>query len=221
LFSPAVEGCDLSGFGADPGPADLDEALVWVDEMAAGEWVDLIDPELIGVMGHSAGGGSTASWGETQTRADALMVMAAPGVVERDVPTALFNGTCDGIIPYADVAAGLPALANGVQVDLLGAGHLAFSDLCALELGRLAEEKLAGRDDLNPALYGGLVQLATDGCDGYAPTVGRDECPGSFLANATSAPLVRGVVTDFFDQHLRGAEPTAFSSENLGFIAGP
>ena len=204
MFSPALEGCNLTGFSADPGPAGLAAALAWADAEAAGAWAGQIDPDTLGVSGHSAGGGSTSTFGEVEFRADALLSMAAGGDVGREVPMMLFAGSCDGIIPIDEVSGSLETLADAQQVTILGAGHLAFADLCALDLLGLAARQLDGRDDLNPGIYAGLLQLASDGCPGGTPTVARNECGAGFLPLEQSAPLVRHVPTAFFDLHLRG-----------------
>ena len=204
MFSPALEGCDLTGFSSDPGPAGLTAALAWADAQAAGDWAGQIDPDTLGVSGHSAGGGSTSTFGEVEQRADALLSMAAGGDVAREVPMMLFAGSCDGIITIEDVSSSLDGLADAQQVTILGAGHLAFADLCALDLLGVAERQLEGRDDLNQGIYAGLLQLASDGCAGGTPAVARSECEGGFLPLEDSAPLVRHVPTVFFDLHLRG-----------------
>lgn len=204
IFSPALEGCNLAGFSSDPGPAGLAAALAWADAAAAGEWSGLIDPETLGVSGHSAGGGSTSTFGQAELRADALLIMAAGAEVQREVPTLVFVGGCDGIIPAADALPTVSTLVDGLGADLRGAGHLAFSDLCALDLLGLAQRQLDGRDDLNAGLYAGLIQLATDGCPGGTPTVEDEACADGFLALEVSDPFVRSVPTAFFDAHLWG-----------------
>jgi predicted dienelactone hydrolase len=204
IFSPALEGCNLTGFSSDPGPAGLAAALAWADAAAEGEWAGLIDPDTLGVSGHSAGGGSTSTFGQAELRADALLIMAAGAEVQREVPTLVYVGSCDGIIPASDALPTVSTLQDGLGASLQGAGHLAFSDLCALDLLGIAERQLDGRDDLNAGLYAGLIQLATDGCPGGVPVVEDEACAASFLPLEQSDPFIRSVPTAFFDQHLWG-----------------
>ena len=210
LFKPALEGCDLSGFVSDPAPEDLSAALAWVDEAAAeGDFAGALDTSAIGLSGHSAGAASTATVGADEDRTKALLMMAGGDAVDRDVPVAVLGGTCDGFADpdgLAEAAAGT----DGAQLGLItGAGHLAFADLCDLDLGGLAETWLLGRDDLNEAYIDGLLALGTDGCPGATPTAA--DCT-SFLDLETSAPIVRHVSTAFFDTALRGQD-TALGSD--------
>lgn len=205
LFSPPLEGCDLSGFGADPAVPHIPVVLDALDALSMdGFLAGAVDMERLGMSGHSAGGATTSTLGDTEPRFDALLSMAAPASPERAVPTLLLDGTCDGVVPTEQVDASFGDLLVGERVRILGAGHLAFSDLCTLELGRLATELLAARDDVNEALLPQLVALGTDGCPGITPAVDRDECSAAWLPLETSAPIVRHMSTAFFDAHLKG-----------------
>jgi hypothetical protein len=119
-------------------------------------------------------------------------------------------GTCDGIVPVAGTNA---AFAEGpaaeVNVEILGAGHLAFSDLCALDLAAVADELLVGRDDVNAVLLDSLVQLASDGCPGSSPLPDLEGCEadGGFLDLDVSAEIVRRYVAAALDEALLGAGP--------------
>jgi predicted dienelactone hydrolase len=205
LFSPPLEGCNLTGFAADPAEEHIPVLVDALDALAAdGFLAGAVDMERLGMSGHSAGGGTTSTMGDAEPRFDALLSMAAPASPERSVPTLLLDGTCDGVIPTENVDEAFAGLAQGERVRILGAGHLAFSDLCTLELGRLADELLAGRDDVNETLLPQLVALGTDGCPGVTPTVERDECTDAWLPLEASAPVIRHMSTAFFDQHLKG-----------------
>jgi dienelactone hydrolase len=212
VFSPPLEGCDLRGFGGeDPGVDGVRAALDWLEDADAGEvasatfLADALDLGRVGLTGHSAGGGTTAEAGTLDARFGALLPMAAPAASARDVPQALVSGTCDAIVTDASIAeAALDAEIPLVRVG--GAGHLAFSDLCSLELAELAEGLLAPRDDLNPALYRSLLQLATDGCPGFAPDPAL-ACGEAFLPIEDGWSATRHVATTFFDFELRGVGP--------------
>jgi hypothetical protein len=161
-----------------------------------------LDTGRAGLTGHSAGGGTTAEAGTLDTRFDALLPMAAPATSPRDVPQALVSGTCDAIVEDAAIAEAAGA-AGVTLVRVRGAGHLAFSDLCGLELASLAEQLLAPRDDLNPTLYRSLLQLATDGCPGFAPAPAL-ACGDAYLPLEEGWSVTRDVATRFFDAALRG-----------------
>jgi dienelactone hydrolase len=204
LFSPPLDGCDLSGFGGeDPAVEDVDALLAWIDAPGA-PFDGALDTAHIGLSGHSAGAGTTVTAGDAEARFSALLPMAGYGAPSRDVPTLLMGGTCDSFALDAESQAARDELADGALVRILDAGHLAFSDLCALDLAGSADEWLAGRDDLNPTFYDLLLQLATDGCPDAAKPQ-SDICDASdFLPLETSAPIIRHYATVFFDQELKG-----------------
>jgi len=204
LFSPPLDGCDLSGFGGDdPAEADVAVLLDWIDAPAE-TFVGALDTTRIGLSGHSAGAGTTVGVGNVEDRFTALLPMAGYAVPSRDVPTLLMGGTCDTFAADTESIAARDALLDGGLVRILGAGHLAFSDLCRLDLAGLSAEWIAGRDDLNPTFYELLLQLATDGCpDAADPS--PDFCDADeFLPLDVSAPIIRHYSTVFFDAELRG-----------------
>lgn len=197
LFSPPLEGCALSP--DDPGPADLSGMLASLSDDA--DFLDgALDLDRIAVVGHSAGGGTTSTLAN-ELDIDAAVVMAAPPAVSADVPVLLLDGTCDGIVTEDGVVDAFSDVPNGSRVRMVGAGHLAFSDICDFDLGTLAEDLLVPRDDVNTALLDQLVALGTDGCGGATVTV--PECGTEFLPLETSHPVVRASVTQFLDQHVR------------------
>lgn len=200
IFSPPLDGCSLGG--ADPGPADLGGLLDALEAGLDGVDAGQLDLENIAVVGHSAGGGTASTLASADARIDAAVVMAAPPDLSRELPLLLLDGSCDAIVPETSVEPAFSALGFGARLRFVGAGHLAFSDLCTLEFGRLAEEVLSPRDDVNTAILGQLVALGTDGCPGG--TVAIEECGTEFLPLETSAPVVRASVTAFLDQTLRG-----------------
>lgn len=204
LFSPPLDGCDLAGMmGEDPAVEDVSDLLDWLD--APGErFAGALDTDLIGLSGHSAGAGTTITAGAVDDRFDALLPMAGFAAPARDVPTLMMGGTCDTFATDADAIAASADLQDGNLVRLLGSGHLAFSDLCALDLATLSEEWLSGRDDLNETVYGLLGQLATDGCPDVAVPDPAACDVEAFLPLETSAPIVRHYSTAFFDAALRG-----------------
>ncbi len=206
LFSPPLEGCDLSSMtGTDPALEDLGVARGWIEDAnEEGFFAGALDTERVALSGHSAGASSTATLGDLSESYQALLMMAGGAAVTRDVPVLMMGGACD---PYATAEGMVSAAAeapDAASVQILGAGHLAFADLCALDLGGLAETWLLERDDINETFVDGLLGLATDGCPGAAPQVPACD---SFLDLEVSAEIIRGYSTVFFDAALqeRGA----------------
>jgi dienelactone hydrolase len=203
LFSPQLDGCDLTGFIEDPALEGLPVVLDWLGE-GEGALSGRVDLDRIGLVGHSAGGSSTTTFGGEDDRIDVLVPMAGGGAVSRDVPALFMDGSCDGIVSPASTQAAATGSTDAVHARLEGAGHLAFADLCALELDALAAEHLSGRDDLNATFYDQLLALGVDGCPGAAPLVDDLSCEGGFLELEISAEIVRALVTQQLDLHLRG-----------------
>lgn len=206
MFSPALEGCDLSGFGgADPAADDIPLAADWVEAQAVSGWLaGAIDPARMALSGHSAGAGTTIGVGETDPRFVALLPLAGGGATERDVPHLIMGGTCDGFAEDASLVAAWESAADARLVRILGAGHLAFSDLCELDLLGLGQTLLEGRDDVNETMLELLYQLASDGCAEGVPTVDDPACADGYLPLSTSDPIVRHYATVYFDAELKG-----------------
>jgi len=206
LFAPPLEGCNLSGFGSDPGPAGLSAALAWVDEAAeSGPFSEIIDSERIATMGHSAGANSVTAFTNDETRVLATIPMAGGAVPGRDVPTLRMDGSCDGF-----VAAASPTTVDGYPlasfVMLEGAGHLAFSDLCSLDIDGFSTRFLDDRNDLNTALYPQLRGLGTDGCSNAQPRVADAACTDSFMGLEQSDTILKYYATVFLDDVLKDVD---------------
>lgn len=200
LFNPPLDGCNAFGGLDDPGPEDLQSALDWIDN---GDWAGELDRARIGLMGHSAGAGSTARLA-TDTRFSALAMMAGGDAVTRDVPALFIDGGCDGIVDPNVTFTAAQSSTQATHVRIEDAGHLAFSDLCTLDLAGLSAQYLEDRSDLNAIIYQQLLSLGVDGCPGAAPQT-SETCSGTFLDVSASAPLLRAVLTEFFDTHLQGS----------------
>lgn len=212
LFSPALDGCDLSQFnGVDPAPPHVEALLDWVATANAdggGVFAGALDVGRIGMTGHSAGGFTTTRMGPSDPRIDAILPMAGADVVLANTPTLFLAGSCDTIFTLDDMVEAFDAQLAAGLVNIRGAGHLAFSDMCSMELGAFAEEHLEGRDDLNGGIYGMMFTLGIDGCPGWAPEPPpSEECDGGWLDLAVSDPIVRHYSTAFFDSELLGAGP--------------
>ncbi len=200
LFQPPVEGCELSF--DDPAIADLGLLIDWAESAADdGFLAGTFDMERIGVFGHSAGGDSTVTYGDIDERIDAIFPMSGREVVTRDLPVVFIAGECDGAVP-AESTAAAAATSGAPYVEVAGAGHLAFSNLCDLDLTALAAP-LVGRDDVNPIFLDMITTLGTDGCPPTPPIV--EGCTTYADPDETARPI-RQVLTAHFDIHLRGQE---------------
>jgi dienelactone hydrolase len=209
VFSPVLDGCNLGLGQDDPAPPDIEAALAWAESAnAEGVFAGALDLDALGLFGHSAGGGSTSRVGSEDQRFKALMPLGGGAVVTRDVPTAFISATCDGIIAHERLVEVADASVDATMIALHGGGHLAFSDLCLLELGRIAEEVLAPRDDINNLILSQLTRLATDGCPGFVPDPPpSDDCADGYLPLDVSAPINRHYVTAFFEAELAARGP--------------
>ena len=104
-----------------------------------------VDMERLGAAGHSAGGQAVSSLGD---RASVIIPMAAGGARSGSklVSTLVLGGMDDGIASFSRVRDGYASSPGDKRlVGIANAGHLVFSDLCAL-----------GAED------GGLVKIAQD-----------------------------------------------------------
>jgi dienelactone hydrolase len=189
----------------DPSLVDVESALTFVRQhLAENDESAFVDLETLGVFGHSAGGGTTTSVANTLTGVDAALAMAGAGSFTTAIPTAVIGGSCDAIVPEAGEGglASAGATASEGYRSLLGAGHMAFADLCEADLGQLGED-LKTLPDANAFFIDQMLGLATDGCDGYAPPA-ELACGDAYLDLAVSYPLLRDVVWRFFHKHLEG-----------------
>ena len=206
LFLPPLDGCDLSGFGSDPGPSGLETALKWVDEASlSGPFMNIIDPNRIATIGHSAGANSVTTFTENEERVLATIPMAGGSVPNRDVPTLRMDGSCDGFVAAASPSSieGRP-LASFIMLE--GAGHLAFSDLCSLDIDGFSSQFLDDRTDLNTALYPQLRGLGTDGCQNATPRVEDVACTDRFMDLEQADAILKYYVTVFLDDVLKNID---------------
>jgi len=205
MFSPALEGCNLST-GEDPAMEDVPVALEWLKNAASDENDPLygrVDLEALAIVGHSAGGGSASQLLETDSGFLAAVPMAGTGLVTRDVPVLVMEGTCDGIVDTASIEESWMAMPDAGLARFKGAGHLAFSDLCEIDMGAFGREHLESREDVNSFFYDSLIQLGTDGCPGELPeVVPNADCADGYLDLETSTMGIRGLMTRFLDQVL-------------------
>lgn len=203
LFAPPLEGCDLSALADDPGPADLAAMADWIGSLPDDDALaPIVDPERLGISGHSAGGLSVGAFGTDDARVRAIFTMAMGPVVARDVPMRSLAGTCDGVVARASVEEGVEASVDAELVVAEGAGHLAFTDMCVLDIDAFAAEWLDDRDDLSSVIYKSIVGLGTDGCPGRVPDIDEGCDQDAYQDLSVSQTFVRAQSTEFFDARL-------------------
>ncbi|MCB9680907.1 MAG: prolyl oligopeptidase family serine peptidase [Alphaproteobacteria bacterium] len=203
LLNPPPGPCTF-GFNPDaedPAVADIADVLAWLEDGPDTDFADLLDLTHLGIWGHSAGGVTTTDVANADTRFQAALAMAGGTALTRQVDSAVLAGSCDGIVPATGLTDLDATTTDGTWL-LQGAGHLAFSDLCAVDLGGLADQ-IALRDDANGLVIAGLRRLATDGCPGATPVIAGCE---TFVDPSVSDPLIRAASTTFFDATLRDGE---------------
>ncbi len=206
VFEPALEGCDLAAIGgSDVAIDDLLAARRYVqgsvddpDSFLRG----MANPEALGIFGHSAGGGSAMELGGLDPSFRAILSMAAGASTGANKPTAIIGGACDAFADPAAMGESLEQLTDGLWVNLLDSGHMPFSDICALDLGGLADDVLMDRPDVNPTFLNQLLALATSGCPGYEPSP-EPICGDEYLGIEEAHLIIRHYTTRFFDLTLR------------------
>lgn len=158
-------------------PADT--AFVITELLAASEAADTpltgaIDPERIGIYGHSFGGYTalTAVSGVGDVPPDDRIVAAAAhapatrSITDEeleavDVPTMLLSGTEDITTPIAENTERPWELVSGrplYRIDIIDGGHQSFSDACDYR------EVVADLPDSLAALQGVIAEYAEEGC---------------------------------------------------------
>ena len=175
---PGIELKDILGgtnIGASDEAGDTNKAL---DALAtpAGDVAFLaghLDGGRIAVSGHSAGGSATAGFGN---RAQVLIPMAAMGTTAGStlVSSLIMGAGNDGIAGYSGQQMGYSSSPKKKRLVGIGgnAGHLAFSDLCAIGADQGGILKIAQDHGVmvNPL----IATLAQDGCKAgqLAPELG-------------------------------------------------
>ena len=75
-------------------------------------------------------------------------------------------GTCDAMVTADILESAYETMPTAGFARFRGAGHLAFSDLCDLDMGTFAEEHLLPRDDINAFFLDSLVDSPQTGVQG-------------------------------------------------------
>jgi predicted dienelactone hydrolase len=136
--------------GCSAGPAIADSFLnrvadvrFTIDQMLAqardpaSRFSRKLNPKRIGMSGHSFGGHTTLRIAAEEPRVRAALALA-PAIIaieslRIDIPTMVQGGELDTSTPYETATLGAWAMLTGPRflVELLAAGHFAFSDVCA------------------------------------------------------------------------------------------
>lgn len=204
LFQPPLDSCEIST--EDQGVADLLELASWISAAPPSWLMGHVDSDHIGLLGHSAGGGSViTAVNSAVDRFDAVMPMAGGGSLLTEIPSLRMAATCDGIVDEASLSLAHDQSQEESYLTITAAGHLAFSDLCTLQLPDFAARYLTTRDDINSILLDQLLALASDGCPGVAVASPCGE--SSYLDLTISDLIVRHYATTFFDDALYAMGP--------------
>jgi predicted dienelactone hydrolase len=163
LLGTAAQGVEPSE-DADVLAATLD--LVEADSARDGSpLADLVDLDHVAVTGHSAGAGAAYDLAGSDDRIDSFIaysVGGADGPVP-DIPGMVMLGTTDGVIPAAATRELYAAMTPPKYlVEIEGAGHLVFSDICLI--GADGGGVIAIAESIDLPIPEDLKRLGTDGC---------------------------------------------------------
>jgi predicted dienelactone hydrolase len=188
------------------------DAVIEASSTPGGPLAGRVDAERIAVTGHSFGGftalavasGHTNPLGSTtpDPRVDVVVTFAPYSLLLSDdeltavgVPTLLISGTSDTTTPIAtnterpwELIAGRPLL----RVDITGAPHNSFADVCQLQ------QKVGQIPDVPQAVVDELNRRAAEACG------------GEFLAFTEVQRLANGYTAAFLAAHL--ADDNGFDS---------
>ena len=187
-------------------PRQAEDARELLAELRAfqGGFADLegaVDLNRIAIAGHSAGGYALSELGD-EAGVQMLIPMAAGGTTASDAYSLVMGALDDQVVVYGQAEDGYADTpGDKMLLGLTNAGHLAFSDLCAI--GRERGGLIAVLDETGvtlPEAAGDLVlELGTDGCAETQMTPER----GWEIINAVSGSLLRAKL------QCRGAAMTA------------
>jgi dienelactone hydrolase len=169
----------------DPDVKDLRRTITLMhrlDAAKAGRFSGHVDTDLVGAVGHSAGGSAVEAFAAVDKRVTTFVGMAGAsvGALSEESkgprskvphqPGLLMAATSDGIVAEDRMVAAYDRLRDPKRLVLVGGGHHAFSDLC--EIGAGEGGLLAIADLLDLPVPPSFVSLATDGCNppALAPT---------------------------------------------------
>lgn len=170
-------GVAAKGVTASEDPAVLTAALdaaIAEAKVAGSPLEGLLDLDHVAVAGHSAGASAAYATATSEPRVKAFVAYSLGNGRGRDgtgtppavpkIPGLVMAGSADGIIPFATTK----AVFDGMQapkylVEVAGAGHLVFSDLCLI--GRDQGGLVGLVKQVGLQLPDNLLRLASDGCE--------------------------------------------------------
>jgi hypothetical protein len=175
-------------------PRQTEDARELLAELRAfqGGFADLkgvVDLDRIAIAGHSAGGAALVELGD-EPGVQMLMPMAAGGTLASDAFTLVMGAVVDQVVAYSEAQEGYAQTpGDKLLLGLRNAGHLAFSDLCAMgrERGGLIAILQETGVSLPEAAGDLIVRLGTDGCAESQMTPER----GWQIINAVSGSHLR------------------------------
>lgn len=187
----------------DKSPDQLRAALAAMKAEAArprGAFEGTLDFTRVGAMGHSMGGAATANLlDDPEIKVAVYLASGGFGEGTPGKPILMMAGTGDGVATRLDEAfAKQPA--GKRYVAIRDAGHLAFTDICAIGEDRGGVLEIAKKNGVE---VGPLVaKLARDGCE-----------PGEDLPYREAWPVVRHYVTAALSGALGGGGGSASGFE--------
>ena len=145
-----------------------------------------LDIKNIGLIGHSAGVGAVRNLAH-KNEITAVVAMAGNGILKTHKPKLIIGGTEDTLVKFKDQEeAYLEAPRPKALVGIEGAGHLAFTDICALMPN-----------------YGGILEAAMN-FGLKVPIIirnsGKDGCEEDNLDVVKGWAIINGIVTGFLEQ---------------------
>jgi hypothetical protein len=166
---PGIYLTDLLALNMAPRQADDVRELLADLRAFRGGFAELegaVDLQRIAITGHSAGGYASGELGDEQG-VQLLMPMAAGGTSAAGPMSLILGAVDDQVVPYADAESGYEQTpGEKLLVGLNNAGHLAFSDLCAMGSDQGGLVVILQETGISiPDAAGDLVErLGTDGC---------------------------------------------------------
>ena len=189
---PGIYLTDLLALNMAPRQTDDTRELLAELRNFQGGFADLegiVDLDRIAIAGHSAGGAALAELGD-EPGVQMLIPMAAAGTMASDAFSLVMGAVDDQVVAYSEAQEGYAQTpGDKMLLGLKNAGHLAFSDLCAMgrERGGLIAILQETGVSLPEAAGDLIIRLGTDGCAESQMTPER----GWQIINAVSGSHLR------------------------------
>jgi alpha-beta hydrolase superfamily lysophospholipase len=196
---------------------------------------DITDPTRVVAFGHSAGGSTverlasylTAEQGTSSFLKGFIGMAGAdfsglpsetpPYNTVPSMPGVLVGGSNDQVVLPATLQSAYSELTGPRRyIELTGAGHLVFSDLCQIDPGQGGLTALATA--LGITLTGGLKTLATDGCFPPDTPVTTDWPIVDQIVVASVRQMLGFDTSDAGDANLVNDDPTLVSTDTVSAL---